>query len=807
LQGSRLVDAQSEYALVRHLLQHGYVEKSQNRAAKDQSYFSAANPQWSARFKLLEAESMMYRGRYEEALSLFSTLPASLTQSELIEKLTFEASALAHVHRYADAKARLAQAEQICSSQLLDTCGEVAKAGGILATQQGDFSRARNLFSQSLSYSRNHHNLWLEASSLSNLGAVALQEEHYDEAADCSWSAFRAAKAISAEDLAQRSMGNIGWAFYLMGDGERSLPFFLDAEQSAVRLGDQAAILNWLTTAGIVYQEGKNYSRATDSYRQALILAKEIKSQDDVVNALEDIAHSSIDEGKIGDAQEYLQQLEPLVQSNGNRLDALDVTFAQARIAASQHRAANAESLFLVVERDPASQTSMRLGAEHALAALYADEGRVADADRLYRNALATFESARLQLKNEESKLPFLANATGIYDDYIHFLVMHGREDEALLIADQSRAQTLAQGLGVTAKSKHPLESVAIHPGAIARKANATLLFYWLGEKQSYLWAITANKTALFPLPPRREIAQAIERYGKTLLGFSDPIERADADGLALYRMLVAPASAMLSPGANVVVLNDGELSRLNFETLIVPGPHPHYWIEDATLVSAASLHLLAVSSSAAPSTGKLLLFGDAISPNPDYPELPMAAAEMKRIEQYFGPQNEAVYAREQATAPAYLDSNPRQFSYIHFVAHGVASRTDPLDSAIILSRASAAEDSFKLHAREIIQHPLQARLVTISACYGSGTRSYAGEGLVGLAWAFLRAGAHNVIGALWEANDESTAQLMGSLYQGIEGKMTPSAALRQAKLNLLHSHGEFRKPFYWAPFQIYTGL
>jgi CHAT domain-containing protein len=96
----------------------------------------------------------------------------------------------------------------------------------------------------------------------------------------------------------------------------------------------------------------------------------------------------------------------------------------------------------------------------------------------------------------------------------------------------------------------------------------------------------------------------------------------------------------------------------------------------------------------------------------------------MKEIEQHFPAQDETVFAREGATADAYLASAPQRFAYIHFVAHSVASRTDPLDSAIILSRSTAEEDSFKLHARDILGHPIHARLVTISACYGSGTRS-----------------------------------------------------------------------------------
>jgi CHAT domain-containing protein len=47
----------------------------------------------------------------------------------------------------------------------------------------------------------------------------------------------------------------------------------------------------------------------------------------------------------------------------------------------------------------------------------------------------------------------------------------------------------------------------------------------------------------------------------------------------------------------------------------------------------------------------------------------------------------------------------------------------------------------------------------------------------------------------------------MDSLYQGLEDGKSPSAALRQAKLSLLHGERKFSQPFYWAPFQIYTGL
>ena len=121
-------------------------------------------------------------------------------------------------------------------------------------------------------------------------------------------------------------------------------------------------------------------------------------------------------------------------------------------------------------------------------------------------------------------------------------------------------------------------------------------------------------------------------------------------------------------------------------------------------------------------------------------------------------------------------------------------------------SKGNVGDDSFKLYARDIIHHPLRAELVTVSTCRSAGARAYSGEGLVGLSWAFVRAGAHNVIGALWDVSDASTPQLMDELYGELKKGETPDSALRHAKLSLLHSSASFRKPFYWAPFQLYTG-
>ena len=270
------------------------------------------------------------------------------------------------------------------------------------------------------------------------------------------------------------------------------------------------------------------------------------------------------------------------------------------------------------------------------------------------------------------------------------------------------------------------------------------------------------------------------------------------------------PAKDFLQKDAKngkVFIVPDGSLNGLNFETLLVPELKQHYWIEDVTLSSASSLRMLqAFHAAHSERAGNLLLFGDAIAPNEDFPQLPKASIEMESIKKHFPSGHEQVFSRDQANPPAYLASQPERFSYIHFVAHGTASRLSPLDSAIVLSKANAEEDSFKLYARDIIRHSLRAELVTVSTCRSAGARAYSGEGLVGLSWAFVRAGAHNVIGALWDVSDASTPQLMDELYGELKKGVAPDAALRNAKLTLLHSSASFRKPFYWAPFQLYTG-
>jgi CHAT domain-containing protein/Tfp pilus assembly protein PilF len=795
---------------------HGNLEQSQKQSAEHYEQFRTSNPDWAWRFKLLEAEAMLWRGLSQEAIVLLSDQPTDLHDQELIvTRLTLLGAAYAHVRSLDKAEGSLAEGDRLCGAVESSACAGLLRAHGVLAVESGHLDQAHTFFEQTLSYARTHNDAFLEATALLNLGVVTLQQEFFDVSVDWSEKAYILAGGLGAEDVAQTALGNLGLAYHRLGNLEKAQDMYVEAENRAIHSGDATNQLTWMTYLGNVDADEQKYSSAEARYKSALDLALQLGEKGDISEATTALARVLLLEGKLDSAKDYAGRAISVARQADNHRDELSPRLVQGQAAALLHDEAEAINIFHEIDGDSHNPASVRWAAEHSLASLYEDQNKLAEADREYRTALSTFEAARDSVHHKDSQLSFLTNAASIYDDYLHILLAHGRSNEALRWADYNRARTLTEGLGLLDKARDKRASAgppALNAEEVARRTKSAVLFYWLGEKQSYLWAITPRKTAMFPLPAKAEIEAAAQRYRKALADPGDVLDPANEDGGWLYRTLIAPALPLLPKDAKVFVIPDGSLNNVNFETFIVSGAgsggvsasKPHFWIEDATVTAASSLRVLAASNiGPRKHERKLLLIGNSVAPNKEYPELPKAADQMNGVARHFAEARRRVVTRAQATPAAYLASDPEQFSYIHFVAHGTASRLSPLDSAIVLSTAGG-EDDFKLYARDIIRHHLRADLVTISACYSAGARAYSGEGLVGLSWAFLMAGAHNVVAALWDASDAPTEQLMNRFYDELDKGAPPDAALRAAKLSLLR--GNFRNPFYWAPFQLYAG-
>jgi CHAT domain-containing protein len=803
-------DPQAIYDYAYKALLHGDLTQARDEAHRECQRFRS-KPEWAWRFRTLEARAALQQGRYSEAVEILKSVSLPSDPDLAIPIFSLEGEAYAKTHNFPESEHALNNASALCTTSESAGCGYVLKARGLLATERNESTSAERFLQLTIAFARSHGDALLECYALLNLGYESLAEGRFDEAIDRSEAAYQIAKSLGARRLELIAELNRAWAHYKLGDSERALELSTESVKLASQLGDVRDQENELTNISYIHMDERKFDLAAQSFQQALGLARGIHAKEDVYNALRALARLFLQTGDLANASQYAHQALEMARQDENHLDELYPMLVEGQIAARRGNTGEAETTFLQVEHDKLCPVFLKWEAEHSLARLYEDEQHPDAADEEYRTALATFEGARHDVRHEDSQISFLTNAAHIYDDYVHFLVTQGKTDDALRWADYSRARTLAEGLELLPK-RSSVGPPPLDAREIARRAGGALLFYWLGEKQSYLWAITPQKASLFPLPPGKEIDSAVRRYSETLK-VQDVLASADRDGQALYQTLIGPAQPLLKKDAKVFIIPDGRLNNLNFETLLVaeanaPGPKVHYWIEDVTIANASSLRVLAAARPDKQTQDRtLLIVGDTIvpniAPNYEYRELPQAAAQMKGVERHFSAAMK-ILTRENATPSAYLASSPEKFSYIHFVAHGTASELSPLDSAIVLSKTSADDNSFKLYARDIIRHPLRADLVTISACYSAGEHAYSGEGLVGLSWAFLRAGAHNVVAALWDVSDASTVQLMDKFYDELSKGASTDVALRTAKLSLLRGK-EFHNPFYWAPFQLYA--
>ena len=123
-------------------------------------------------------------------------------------------------------------------------------------------------------------------------------------------------------------------------------------------------------------------------------------------------------------------------------------------------------------------------------------------------------------------------------------------------------------------------------------------------------------------------------------------------------------------------------------------------------------------------------------------------------------PKPSTILLGENATETAFKRLPLNQYNVIHLALHGYADPEYPDRSALVFAPESPPIDDGLLQLREIRKLPLDASLVTLSAC-NTGVGPVGEEGVANIVNAFIEAGAQSVVSTLWELEDHSTAQLM----------------------------------------------
>jgi CHAT domain-containing protein/Flp pilus assembly protein TadD len=795
------------YDHIEQKIQQGELDAAMADIDRDSGKYAAKGVEWAWSFRLLKAHVYIYRREFRKTLEILrEPLPISLEKTEIaVRKSIYEGAAYGWAQEYGASEKCFARAEILAEQNHPKLMSEVLNSLAVVQSDEKKYAAAADTFRKALRLSQEYKNDRQELVALVSLGVANLYMERFDEALEWNQAGLKLATATGREETAKLITGNMGASYFSLGDFENAKPLFRQAADEAGKRKLFASQAHWLMALAECFYAERDYPQAEAILEEGLRIARPLEEKTALTECLNDLAAVALETGSVETAEKYNREEVEIEQAGLDRSAMMDSQLIRGRIAAGKHEYPRAEELLGEIIASSKASKPLQWEAQARLAKTLDDEGKAEVAEKEYQEAIRKIESAREGRAREELKFSFLTTSIEFYEDYVDFLVAHGRNVDALRVAELSRSRTLAEGLAPK-EAASQLSIGAMHPGQIAQRVKQTLLFYWIGRNRSHLWVIAPRKTSYFTLAKAGEITPLVKSYRKTMRGMRDPKDSGSEEGQHLYVQLVEPAKLVLPKDGRIILVPDPSLSALNFETLIVPGSTPHYWIEDATLTTASSLTLLARSATNHPAKEKSLLLVGNTEPVEAFAQLPKAQEEMEMVERYFPESTRAVLEGKQATPEAFLHSDPGKYSYLHFVTHGTASVTRPLDSAVILSRGG---DSYKLYAREIIQHKLTAQLVTISACEGANGRAYSGEGLVGLSWAFLRAGAHNVVGALWEVNDSAAPQIMDVFYGEISKGHDPSTALRTAKLSLLKNKDPeivFRKPYYWAAFQLYLG-
>lgn len=407
-----------------------------------------------------------------------------------------------------------------------------------------------------------------------------------------------------------------------------------------------------------------------------------------------------------------------------------------------------------------------------------------------YARAVNEIETVRARFRSEEFKTGLFASLQQIFERAIELASDAGAQDggrDAWLLSEASRSRALLDVIR---------GRVAAQPAAAATPeevramlgANEALAQYHLLDDRLLIWVLRADGMAMHSVQASRAQIETWVRAFRDALqerGWDDDAAR------ALSASLVAPLK--LRAGERLLVVPHGALHYLPFQVLRVDGSHL-IQAHPLAYMPSASIALRLQQRQAV--VRRLIAFGNPA--NDERLALPGAEREVRRIAALF-PDAE-IFLRRDASRQRFLE-HANQGDVLHVAAHAEVDAVDPLESRILL--APAADSDGRMKAREVYGLSMDGlSLVTLSACESGLGAVLRGDEAMGFSHAFLSAGASALAVSLWPVADESTEQLMTTMYSALNKGADLIDAMRAAQLTVMRAPG-YAHPSYWAPFNL----
>ncbi len=295
----------------------------------------------------------------------------------------------------------------------------------------------------------------------------------------------------------------------------------------------------------------------------------------------------------------------------------------------------------------------------------------------------------------------------------------------------------------------------------------------------------------------------------------------------SLFNMLIKPVLRYIK-GDNLIIVPDGALSYLPFETLIknMPKDMPatyykalRYMLYDYNIsyTYSSALYFQASDESSTEQAVKLLAFAPEYSAGFDADayrrEFVTRQKFRKELFPIPGVIDEVNAIKNLLPSDVYIggeatEGNFRRvvsdYDILHLAMHAVIDNENPLYSKLIFTLDNDSLNDGLLNTSEIFGLQLNARMVVLSAC-NTGEGDYSqGEGVMSLARGFVYAGSPSLIMTMWEVEDKSGGIMMKSFYENLLKGQSKAEAMRNAKISYMEeARPENIHPFFWSSFVV----
>ena len=477
-----------------------------------------AEPSW--RFRLLRAEILLEIDPQKavEALDAAGTPPSP----ELLARVEMYRGWAAYLSsHYSDAEKSLNRARELATPLALPSLqAEIQIDLGTVLAQEGESDAADENLRAALKEATEQQDPRLHTIALNTLGWFLLFTHHPEEAIYWFERQRDSAERIAWTRSLANALGNLGNAYYRLGDHDTALQYLNQAEQIFEKLGDRRAQQIWLGGIGNVLYDRKEFSKALVKYQAALSIARDLPGSYWKSEWLANLALTNIELGDFAVAEQYTNEALRLKQELKDSSE-LFAQVDQARIALGQDYP-NAETLFRAILATPSDDSASMLQADLGLAQLLVEPAtRIAPtrgpAPASTPRGAAAFRSPP---RRQQADLPLQPDR--VLSALRRLLSDARRNPESHGSRRISRARLLDERLRSNAKAQ-PVTAAQLQ--RLSRSTGATLLSFWLAPGRSFLWTVTPDRVELHVLPPEKQIAELVEAYRGFIENLRDPLE------------------------------------------------------------------------------------------------------------------------------------------------------------------------------------------------------------------------------------------------------------------------------------------